>query len=250
MATEDDEQNPFTRPGFIAATVVVALVVVLGIVIAIMNATRGNDPDPTPTSDATTSAAPTTNTTAAAGGASVCGLGGEVLSGTLTTAPDATWEYQGTVAYPTSTTYGPGEVTSDGVRHCFQHSPAGALFAAANAVVQGSDPSSVGTWLDYFVADGPHRDAVLAAGSGSGTGGSGVRVEIAGFRVLSYDEASARVDVAVRGGTAGQTVNLSMVYALVWENGDWKLSVSDPDAPIDVANLPDLAGYLTWGPQA
>ena len=74
-----------------------------------------------------------------------------------------------------------------------------------------------------------------------------MRVEVAGFRLLAYDGQTARVDVAVRGATGGQTVNLSMVYLLVWEGGDWKLSVTDPNAPINVANIPDLAGYISWG---
>ncbi len=249
MATDDDgQENPFTRPGFIAAAVVIALVVVLGIVLVVVNARDDDDPGPTPSSPVGTSAAPTTNPTVAAGGESVCGLTGEVLTGTLTTAPDAEWEYQGTIAYPTSTTYGPGDTTPEGVRHCFQHSPEGALFAAANAVVQGSDAGTVGTWLEYFIAEGPHREAVLSAGAGSGTSRSGVRLAIAGFRVLAYDGETARIDVAVRGGTGGQTVNLSMMYALAWENGDWKLAVSDPSAPIDVASLPDVVGYVSWGP--
>jgi hypothetical protein len=38
-----------------------------------------------------------------------------------------------------------------------------------------------------------------------------------------------------------------MVYLLAWEAGDWKLSVTDPNAPINVANIPDLAGYISWG---
>ncbi|MFF2832352.1 hypothetical protein ACFVSK_11375 [Cellulosimicrobium cellulans] len=249
MATDDNEQNPFTRPGFIAAAVVVALVVVLGIVIAIVNATRSGDPDPAPEPSApspTTSAAPTSEPSDVAGGASVCGLEGEELSGTLSTAPAADWAYQGTTAYPTSSEFGPGETTPDGVRYCFQHSPTGALFAAANAVVQGTDPSTVLAWLTAFVAEGPVREELLSSSAGS-TGTEGARVQIAGFRVLAYEEDSATVDIAVRGSSAGQSVNLSMVYRLVWEAGDWKLQVDDPATPIDVATIPDLAGYITWG---
>lgn len=170
-----------------------------------------------------------------------------MLEGTLSAAPAAEWAFQDTTAYPTSPEFGPGETNADGVRYCFQHSPEGAVFAAANAVVQGSDSELVGAWLDYFVADGPHRDAVLSQGAGTGGSGQGVRVEVAGFRLLAYDGQTARVDVAVRGATGGQTVNLSMVYLLVWEGGDWKLSVTDPNAPINVANIPDLAGYISWG---
>lgn len=246
MATEDDEQNPFTRPGFIAATVVVALVVVLGIVIAIMNATRGNDPDPTPTSDATTSAAPTTNTTAAAGGASVCGLDGVQMSGTVSNAPAATWAYQGTTAYPTSTEFGPAATTGDGVRNCFQHSVTGALFMAANAVVQGSDPAVATPWVTAVLGEGPFREQLLAdLGSATASGGAS-RMSIAGFRVLHYDGDTARIDLAIRATAETSTVTVSGVYELVWQAGDWKISAEVPE-PLNVAAIPDLAGYVSWG---
>ncbi|WP_205124269.1 hypothetical protein, partial [Tsukamurella conjunctivitidis] len=120
-----------------------------------------------------------------------------------------------------------------------------AVFAAANAVVQGSDTSTVKAWLDYFVT-GSARDQVLASGAGSSSG-SGTRVNIAGFRVLAYDDENARIDVAVRGSSSGETVTLSMVYELVWEDDDWKLNVTNAESPIDVATIPDLAGYISWG---
>lgn len=246
MAEDQDEQNPWTRGGFIAAAVVVAVVAVLGIVLAI-TATGPEDDLATPGPSSTTSEAvptPEPSTPPSEDDGSVCGLAGEELTGTLSTAPAAEWQYQGTTAYPTSSTYGPGEISTDGVRFCFQRSPEGAVFAAANAVAQGAEPATVETWLNYFVADGPSRDAVVDAGGAVDT--SGARAAVQGFRLLSYDGTSATVDVAVRGSTQGQVVNLSMVYDLVWEAGDWKLAVANPSTPIDVATLPDLAGYIAW----
>ncbi|MBE9924858.1 hypothetical protein G8C93_02995 [Cellulosimicrobium cellulans] len=247
MATDDNEQNPFTRPGFIAAAVVVAIVVVLGIVIAIVNATRSDDPDPTepsPTSP-TTSAAPTPEPSDVAGGASVCGLEGEELAGTLSTAPAANWAYQGTTAYPTSPDFGPGETSADGVRFCFQHSPTGALFMAANALVQGSDPAVSQAWVEYGLADGPHREELLGQ-VGDTSGSEGTRMSLAGFRMLAYDGDTARVDLAVRASSEGQNLTLSGVYELVWQDGDWKIS-ADVAQPLNTATVPDLAGYITWG---
>lgn len=251
VADPQDEQSPWTRGGFIAAAVVVAVVAVLGIVLAVTTARNSGADDAAPapapsvsTGDVTV-APPEPSPSAVAEDGSICGLDGEVLDGTLATAPAAEWQYQGTTAYPTSTTYGPGETSAEGVRSCFQRSPEGAVFAAANAVAQGAEPESVASWLDYFVAQGPSRDAVVNAGGAVDT--SGARAATRGFRLLSYDGDSARVDVAVQGSTEGQVVNLSMVYDLVWEDGDWKLAVADPSAPIDVATLPDLAGYTSWG---
>lgn len=245
MAT-DDEPNPFTRPGFIAAAVVVALIVVLGIVLVIMNATRDGGPGPTPPpSPDTTTTAPTPDTTTAASDESICGLDGQVLTGTVTSAPDAEWKYQGTIGYPTSSTYGPGETTSEGVRYCFQHSPTGALFMAANAVAQGSDPTTSPQWATQALAAGRYRDELLAPVSG-GSSPEGTRLTIAGFRILNYDGATARVDLGTRISSEGQNLTMSAVYELVWQDGDWKIS-SDVPAPIDAASIPDLAGYITWG---
>ncbi|MFC0456200.1 hypothetical protein ACFFGR_06490 [Arthrobacter liuii] len=247
MATEDTEQNPFTRPRFIVAAVVVGLIVVLGIVIGIATATRNNSnaaPPSAPSSAA--SAAPTAVPSAAAGGASVCGLPGEVLSGSIPTAPKAQWEYQGTTAYPTSTTYGPAKTSDQGFRYCFQHSPTGALFAAANAIAQGADPAVRAKWADYVLAAGPNRAAIAASLNGAKSDSSGTRMRVAGFRVLTYDGETARIDVAVNGSTNQGAIVGSFVYALVWQDGDWKLNTAESE-PFSFAVIPNLMGYVPWG---
>lgn len=247
MTTEDNEQSPFTKPGFIIAAVVVFLILVLGVVIGFVNANR-NDPEPAPSSSSltNTSAAPTTEPSAVAGGASVCGLGGEVLSGSLTTAPEANWEYMGTTAYPTSPKFGPAELSGKGYRYCFQHSPEGALFMAANAIVQGSSDAATGrAWLDYALAEGPYRSQLLSD-QGTTSSGDGTRLSIKGFRLLQYAGDTARVDVAVRGTVQGKTLIFSGVYDLVWQEGDWKIS-TDKAEPLNMAQIPDPSGYISWG---
>ncbi|MGW9114522.1 hypothetical protein [Microbacterium sp. NPDC055683] len=222
----------------------IGLIAVLGIVIGIVNATR-SDPEPSssPTSD--TSAAPSAEPSADAGGASVCGLAGEELSGSLSTAPDAVWEFQDVTAYPTSEEFGPAETSPEGVRYCFQHSVEGAVFAAANASVQGSSPDTAGAWMEYFLsADAPNRDELVDDVT-SGTPPE-ARMNIAGFKVLAYDGETARVDVAVRAVGSGNTAYASAVYDLVWEAGDWKLLPQDASNPLRIAQIPDTSGYVTW----
>ena len=251
MAQDNNKQSPLTRPGFVAAAVGIALIVILGLVIVIVIMTMTQDsPGPAPTTSA--SPAPTTapGSEPAQGGdaGSVCGLPGEVLEGRLTTAPDAEWEYQGTIAYPTSPEFGPGATAPEGFRYCFQHSPEGALFAAANAIATGTDQSLVPAWIEYFASKGANRgDLVPDEGeSDSNSGNEGTRLRITGFRLLAYNENTARVDLAVHGSTPNGTVNLSMVYELVWEDGDWKLN-TDSETPIDVAAIPDTSGYVIFG---
>lgn len=249
---EENTSSPFTRPGFIVAAIVVAIVATLGITLAVVGALNRQDDEAAAPLASTTSqpstapSEPQATEEPAPESSSVCGLPGEVLTGSVSAAPEAEWAFDGTLGYPTSATYGPGRTDENGIRSCFQRSPEGAVFAAANALAQSDNRETVGDFLEYFLAEGPGREAFLAAGPGTGGGETGVRVDIEGFRVLSYTGDTARIDVAAQGSTNGQVVNLSSVYDLVWEAGDWKLSVTDPNAPIDVATIPDLAGYIAW----
>lgn len=245
MTTETNEdQNPFTRPWFIVSAVVVALIVVVGIVVTVVAINRP-DATPTPGPQPSTSAGaqPSESAAPSTDAASVCGLRGDDAD-TLTSAPEAMWEFQGTTGYPVSPAVGPG-LDEDGVRTCFQHSPAGALFFAANAVAQGSDPVHSAAWAEQALADGPYRDDLLTQVGASDK--TGTRTQIVGFRVLNYAADTATVDVAVRVTTeAGDTGYGSGVYSLVWQDGDWKLSADIP-VPLDLAALPDTAGYIPWG---
>lgn len=247
MTTQDEgsTKSPFTRPGFVVATIAVVMVVVLGIVLGV---TSLMDNDPEHESDAasappSTTSPPSTSPTPG-DSASVCGLEGVEDSESLAAAPPTEWEHQGPTAYPASLQYGPGESTADGVRYCFQHSPAGALFAAANGLVQATDGTTALAWLEHFAADGPYRDEVVASAAPDSE--ADVRLRIAGFRLLDYTGDSARVDIAVESFAQGTDVAGSFVYELVWQSGDWKLSTETPE-PFSFASLPDLAGYVAWG---
>ena len=251
MSTEDNKaRNPFTTWYFIASAVAVGLIVVLGVVLAILNSRDdGSSATPAPpvttqTDAATGSSAP--QTSQAAESTSVCGLAGDDQSATLATAPEASWQYQGTTAYPTSSTFGPGRTDASGVRSCFQRSVTGALFAAANAVAQGTETSTAATWLDSFMTKDSPRDSLNGAAGGDFE--SGVRANVTGFKVLDYTGTTASIDMAVTGSSTGQSVDLSMVYNLRWEDGDWKLVVTDPTNLINVSTIPNLAGYISWGP--
>lgn len=244
MANEDTEQSPWTRPGFVAAAIVVALVLILATVLGV-GALRDNDEDlPSPTSPAT--AEPTPSQTAdPSAEESVCGLDGVNLDGSVTSPIPATWEFQGTIAYPTSEEFGPGAHTDQGIRSCFQRSPEGAILMAANAVAQGSDPETGAAFGASALGRGEHRDELLQE-IGTPAGSAGSRLNIVGFRLLSYDGKTATIDLAIQGSAQGENVTLSGVYHLVWQDGDWKIS-ADVREPLDVATIPDLAGYVAWG---
>lgn len=244
MAADESEQSPWTRPGFVAAAIVVALVLVLAAILGV-NALREDDGEEPAPPVATGTPEPTPSETAGvAGGESVCGLEGVELEGTVTTAPEAEWELIGTTAAPGSPTAGPGVVGASGVRYCFQHTPEGAVLAAANVFAMSAEPTLLHPMMEALAAEGPGRDAVLEATEGVTGSAPPVRVQISGFNVLSYNGQEAVVDVAFSGsnGTKG-----AIAYELVWEDGDWKITLRpDGSTPNPPVQLPDHAGYIPW----
>ncbi|MDN5762640.1 MAG: hypothetical protein L0H41_10035 [Microlunatus sp.] len=243
--TTDDQiatGSPFTRPGFLISAVLVVVIVVLGVVVAVRVAGDNSSTTPPP---ASTSPAASASSTSAGPDASVCGLPAGTETGPLTSPPAVTWDYQGTIAYPKSPEFGAGKTATEGYRYCFQHSAAGAVVMAANALAQGSDPQMGESWAEYVLGTGRYRDQ-LADEIGAATGAEGSRLKVAGFRVLSYDGATARVDLGVQGSSQNQTLTVSGVYELVWQNGDWKIS-ADVEHPLDISTIPDLTGYVPWG---
>lgn len=234
---------PWVQPKFLIAAVLVITLVVVGVALALSGR---DDPEGTATTSPATVVASTPATPLAdVGVESVCGLPGYTDSGTLTAAPTAEWLFQGTTAYPTSSEYGPGATSPEGVRYCFQHTPTGALFAAANAIVQGSFVETSVPWIEYFLsAQTTNRDQLVddtPAGTSTET-----RMHIVGFRVLAYDGKTARIDMAVRAIGGGNTVYGSAAYDLVWEDGDWKLLPLDVSNPLRLAQIPDTSGYIAW----
>ncbi len=246
MSATDDAPSPWTRPQFLASAVLVSVLVVAGILIMVTQRD-----DASTSGQATTVAGPDVDGAGPTGTAraedtspeSACGLPGVVESGRITAAPDAAWDYEGTTAYPVSAVYGPAEVDPDGIRTCFQHSPEGALFWAANAIAQGSGKNKQ-AWADHAVSEGPYRDRLMQD-DGAGENGSDSRTRVAGFRLLSYAGSTAQVDIAVTVTTSGEVVTMSCVYSMVWRGGDWKIDSDAPDA-LSMVQIPGLSGYILW----
>ena len=247
MSYDDDvPQNPWTRPGFIAAALVVAIVLVLGVSLAVRVASR-DDPEPVPTN----AGEPTTQTSEpepseADGDPSVCGLDQVELEGTVTTAPEAEWTLLGTTAAPASAEAGPGSSDDAGARYCFARTPEGAVMAAANIFAMSSTPELLHPLMDKLAEPGPGRDAALKLTEGAASGSApGVRVQIAGFNLLEYDGGdTATVDIAF---TASNDTQGAIPYELRWSGGDWKLQLRDDGSMrFTPTQLPDLAGYIPW----
>ena len=132
------DENTGASKKLIGSAVVVAAIVVLGLVLSLTNI-FGGETEPTANPSAPSpSTATATATQTAQNEASVCGLEAVELSGTVTTAPTATWALVGTTAAPSIEGQGPGKIDGDGFRSCYARTPTGALVAAANYAAIGS----------------------------------------------------------------------------------------------------------------
>lgn len=185
-------------------------------------------------------------TLAAEDDGSVCGLPGVQFVGTVSAAPPADWKLDGgRTTYPSSSVFGPGESHSEGYRSCFQHTPTGALFAAASALASTTDVGAVGAFAEYAISDGPFRDALLDRFAVENNPIAGVRLSVGGFQMLSYDGQTARIDLAGTAYKSTGLVTFSATFSLVWSEGDWKLNAQLSN-PFTLADIPNLSGYTYW----
>ncbi|MFV0434289.1 MAG: hypothetical protein ACK5LO_09945 [Leucobacter sp.] len=242
MSTDDSgTSSPFAKRGFIAAAAVVGVIVALGLFVLVMNLvsppSTAPEPEPEPK--------PTTTSPVQSGDdASVCGLEGFETESSLEQAPDVEWELVGTVAVPVDSTVGPGVVDDDGFRSCFAHTAEGALYSAINYVALSSDPRLQPKIWQLF-EEGPVRDnAKEESESGSGMPSS-ARLQVAGFKIMSYTGERAVIDVAWQVSSPASGI-MSMPVELVWEEGDWYLATTDTGLPYAPSQIENLGGYIPW----
>lgn len=117
-----------------------------------------------------------------------------------TTAPASSWESVGQIAAPTAPeTTGPGVVDGSGLRRCFSHDPAGALYAAANWMASFTDLelAAAASADDSITAPGPGLEAfrtqLADVTQEDLTGG----FQIVGFRFRTYTADDALLNLAI-----------------------------------------------------
>ncbi len=222
------------------AVSVVGVIVALGLILSVLGIV-GDRHEPPPAAAAPTAARDAEQQP------SVCGLPDVELSGTVTEAPVAQWSLVGTIAAPTVEGQGPGLIEDDGFRSCFAHTPTGAVVAAANLAAMGSYAPLRPRFDREALAPGPGRDAVLAKPRPQG-GTDGVRLQLAGFRLLRYTGAQADLDLALLAST-GQMFGFT--FFLEWAEGDWKARMADDGSDLSsVSPISSLAGYVAWSAES
>lgn len=233
-----DTPSPWTRPKFVVSAAIVALIAILGLVLALRGPSRNSPPAPPAAGGAT---APLTG---AGSTDSSCGLpaGDQTVP---RVAPVGTrWQLIGTMAAPTTpATYGPGANTN-GVPTCFAHSPTGALYAAINFVATSTAADKALTLIKE-TGTGLGRNAALAQASHptSATAGS---LQVAGFNILGYTGASASVDLLFRASTDAGAGFVHLTAPLIWD-GTWKWSLPPSGNPYEaIQAVPSANGYVPW----
>lgn len=237
QAETNEAQNPLTKPKFIISAVVVALIVALGIILALLpKGSSSASESATPSSD--TSSASTQTQTAAA--ASVCGLARGDQSKPAAAPADTKWELVGKIAAPTSPKqYGPGQTAASGLRSCFAQSPMGALYAAVNLTALSASGKAA-LVFEQLAVPGPERDAMLKETPSPVQ--DSVTAQVAGFAIRSYDSDQAVIDLAFKGDNGAF---VSIPVPLRWYGGDWKFVVP-ASGSTGAHQIADLSGYVKW----
>lgn len=130
---------------------------------------------------------------------------------------------------------GPRVIDADGRVSGFDHSPAGAVEAAASLTYSANSAQPLAT-IQATVAQqvvGPDKPAFLAHLEQEQAAGEPGASQIAASRaagfgvwayeVTSYTPSAARVDLLVRAATGGAVSYVNFETAVQWHAGDWRL---------------------------
>lgn len=250
---EETESVWWAAPKFVVSAVAVILLVIAGIILFVV---VGNDeqsdaapPAQTPATSSSTSSTPTAEV---ASEESVCGLGATGGT-TLTAAPtDVEWEFLGGIAAPKSTEHGPGVVDEQtGVRSCYSHTPEGALLSLAGRIAASGDGELLLNTTEALSLDGPGKDVAVRLVQNRLDEGTSTSppIEIAGFRLLSYSDDQATVEIVGSVDTGTELLYITSSAIMTWHEGDWYIRYNDDGSsgPVE-GRVSDLSGYVPWGP--
>lgn len=231
MSTPTTAPPDLSRPGRKLATLLGSAALVLVLLVVGLALSLRNTGDLGSSAPTVTAVAPVPT-----------GGGGE----DLTVAPVSRWElYQG-IAIPFSAEHGPTTVDGLGPATGYTHDATGALLAAAqiSTRVVFTPNDTYRQIIDTQLVPGPAVDTALAGASTRTPPGGSVRNQLAGFRLVSYTDTTAVLDLAAR--TRNGVLQTSTV-TVAWVDGDWKLRLTPQmDTGTEPLTIASLAGYTPW----
>ncbi|MFG1906934.1 hypothetical protein [Kribbella sp. NPDC048928] len=265
MSKDEEDKSPYGA-GFIAACIVVGAVLICGLAVIVVG--RGSSqastvdqravsavsaPQPTDAPATQPAQAPATPVDNPSQSSSVdhqrqtgsC----DVPAGDQTvpaSAPAAdSWEVSRRVVVPRSSKFGPATTDSDGFRHCFAHSPTGALYAAYSAIAATADQTKRVPTVKKLMVPGPATDALLQEVSTEDPSASTESpAQPVGYRIV--DAAPDRVSVML--AMPVESVYMSASLTLVWSRGDWRVQPPQPGEAVGApfAQHRDLDDFVKW----
>lgn len=234
-----------SKPTAIAAIVVLALVVIVVLLSTLLGVFA-----PANTGDERgTAAKPAPTSTASAGADGPCNVKVTDTSSTPKIPSDLTWKTgdEG-LTWPVSKSVGPTK-TVDGFDACFARSPLGAALAAQTATWdQYGGKHTIAQSLGFYIANSAGKQKTI-----TGTEGQAGAVETrqaglnpAGFTVDAFTKDRSDVTL-VYSFPSSSTGYVGLPCSLVWDDGDWKLSVLDNGELFSGnATNPSEGDFISW----
>jgi hypothetical protein len=269
MSKDQQEKSPYGA-GFVAASIVVGAILVCGLTIVFVGrggssqastasqqphgvttpARLADSPATQPTdASAAEQAAPVDNPSQPESGgrqghAGSCSLPAGDQSVPVSAPAADSWEVSRRVVVPRSSKFGPGTTDADGFRHCFAHSPTGALYAAYNAIAAIADQAEIVPTVKKLMVPGAATDSLIREVSTTDPSASTSTVQLVGYRIV--DAGPDRVTVML--AMPVESVYMSANLTLVWFQGDWRLQ---PPQPGEAVGAPfsqhrDLDDFVKW----
>jgi hypothetical protein len=246
VTSPDFDKRPlWTRPGFLIASVIVAVIVFAGVGIALLPSPGRNH---TPAARGTPTDGPTTGNVAE----SPADPGPTTVP---TVAPQGvTWQLFGQVAVPYSDSAGPRRVTTS-TASGYAHTPIGALIAAAQISTRSGFSNGRDVWepvvTEQFV---PSADRDRLLGNLRNTPPEPARPgelsQPAGFIYQSYTQDTAVIGLVDRAPSrTNAPAYFIATVTMLWKDGDWRMVAPPGGSWLSVnREANDLTGVVEWGP--
>lgn len=227
---EREERPAWTRPGTIAAIVLVVFAVVVGVALAFRP-----DPGPAPVEEESASAEPTAEPSAPA----------------LPEAgpADTRWEViEGGAIVPVSAEHGP--TADDGTLATgFAATPEGALIAAAHILARSGSDQPDAVWqaaIERQMVAGEDADSLAAANAIAPAGDPDAEpTHLTGFAYTSFDAGSAAFTLYLTQAEMIFAVDITMT----WDGADWRMvPPRNGDWANEMSQVFSLEGAVLWGP--
>jgi len=226
---------------FIAAGVVFLIIVALVAIIIVGRGRGNNNPGaaPAPTSSNSTGVG-TQPSTGDGGIGGACDL--PVQNQNIpVTAPATTWKTNQYLRFPTSGTYGPVKKAGTDQWGCFQHSPTGALFAAANFVSQVASPQHAAAIKEGAVDDSSRADLLNQDPSYFQQSATDT-AQFLGYQFLQEKQDSAVVSLWLGEANVNAAIKVSLVWDASADNWQVELATSD----LDGSSITNTTAYTHW----